>query len=145
MIKVQIKNKANEVTHEGRFASQPEVDAWVGQCEAVSAWGQKERWIQDTPLTPLSEDEKKKAKEVRVREVLGENVTEYRFDAEYSIDIKDITTEVKAEKDKKDKKDKDKKDRVTSLKNIEWAKIKNFNDAIPILQALVNEQIKDET
>lgn len=144
MLKVKIKNKANEVTHEGQFKTQGEVDQWIAQCEAVEAWGKPERWLQDTPLAPLSEDEKKKAKEVRVREVLGENVTEYRFDAEYSIDIKDISAEVKAEKDKKDKKEKDKKDRVTSLKAIDWSKIKNFNDAIPILQALVNEQLKDE-
>lgn len=143
MLKVQIKRQSN-VTHEAQFTSQAEVDQWIAQCEAVEAWGKPERWLQDTPLAPLSEKEKAKAKEVRVREVLGENVTEYRFDAEYSIDIKDITTEVKAEKDKKDKKDKDRKYRVTSLKAIDWAKIKNFNDAIPILQALVNEQLKDE-
>lgn len=144
MLKVQIKNQQNVVTHKAKFETQAEVDAWKEQCEAVQAWGKPERWLQDTPLTPLSEDEKKKAKEVRVREVLGENVTEYRFDAEYSIDIKDISAEVKAEKDKKDKKEKNKKDRVTSLKAIDWSKIKNFNDAIPILQALVAEQLKDE-
>ncbi len=145
MFKVQIKNKANEVTHEGQFKTQGEVDAWVLECEAVSAWGQKERWIQDTPMKPLTEEEKAKAKANRkVKGPLGEDITEYQFEAEYVIDVKDITVEVEAEKTKKDKKDKDRKDRVKSLKNIDWAKIKNFNDALPILQALVNEQLKDD-
>lgn len=145
MRKVQIKNKANEVTHEGQFASQSEVDAWIVQCEAVQAWGKSERWIQDTPMNPLSAEEKTKAKANRkVKGPTGEDITEYQFEAEYQIDIKDITSEIKAEKDKKDKKEKDRKDRVTSLKNIDWAKIKNFNDALPILQALVNEQLKDD-
>lgn len=145
MLKVKIKNKANEVTHEGQFTTQPEVDAWIVQCEAVQAWGKSERWIQDTHMNPLSAEEKAKAKANRVvKGPMGEDITEYQFEAEYKIDIKDITSEIKAEKDKKDKKDKDRKDRVTSLKAIDWAKIKNFNDAIPILQALVNEQLKDD-
>lgn len=144
MLKVKIKNKANEVTHEGQFASQSEVDAWVVQCEAVQAWGKPERWVTDSPMNPLSDAEKAKAKEVRVREELGKPITEYRFEAEYTIDVKDISAEVKAEKDKKKKKEDDRKTRVTSLKAIDWSKIKNFNDALPILQALVAEQLKDE-
>lgn len=111
----------------------------------TEAWGKPERWIQDTPMSPLSAEEKAKAKANRVvKGPMGEDITEYQFEAEYKIDIKDITAEVKSEKDKKDKKEKDRKDRVTSLKNIDWAKIKNFNDALPILQALVNEQLKDD-
>lgn len=145
MLKVKIKNKANEVTHEGQFTSQSEVDAWIVQCEAVQAWGKPERWVQDTPMKPLSAEEKAKSKANRkVKGPTGEDITEYQFEAEYKIETKDIISEVKAEKDKKDKKEKDRKDRVTSLKAIDWAKIKNFNDAIPILQALVNEQLKDD-
>lgn len=136
--------KNGQVVQFANFDNDQAIEDFKQVLAKGESWGKPERWLQDTPLTPLSEDEKKKAKEVRVREVLGENVTEYRFDAEYSIDIKDITTEVKTEKDKKDKKEKDKKDRVKSLKDIDWAKIKNFNDAIPILQALVAEQLKDE-
>lgn len=145
MIKVQIKNKANEVTHEGQFKTQGEVDAWVVQCEAVQAWGKPERWVQDSPMKPLSAEEKTKAKANRkVKGPLGEDITEYQFEAEYVIDVKDITAEIDAEKAKKTKKDKDRKDRVKSLKDIDWSKIKNFNDALPILQALVNEQLKDD-
>ncbi len=70
---------------------------------------------------------------------------EYQFEAEYQIDIKDITSEVKAEKDKKDKKEKDRKDRVTSLKDIDWAKIKNFNDAHSNFTSVwLIEQLKDD-
>lgn len=145
MLKVQIKNKTNEVTHEGQFTSQPDADAWIVQCEAAQAWGKPERWIQDTSMSPLSEEEKAKAKNTRViKGPMDEDITEYQFEAEYQIDIKDITAEIEAEKTKKQKKENDRKDRVTSLKAIDWTKVKNFNDAIPILQALVNEQLKDD-
>ena len=128
-----------------QFESLEAFEAWKQACIDSNVWGKPERWIQDTPMKPLTEEEKAKAKANRkVKGPLGEDITEYQFEAEYQIDIKDITTEVKAEKDKKDKKDKDRKDRVTSLKAIDWSKIKNFNDALPILQALVAEQLKEE-
>ena len=142
MIKVTIKTKQGDTWSE--FETLEKANVWIDSLKNTGAWGKPERWVEDTHLSPLSEEEKKKAKEVRVREVLGQNITEYRFEAEYTIDIKDISAEVKDKKDKKDKKEKDKKDRVTSLKAIDWAKIKNFNDAIPILQALVAEQLKDD-
>ena len=146
---IQIKILKNGVQTHGATSAQFEnmeaFETWKQSCIDSNVWGKPERWVQDTPMSPLSAEEKTKAKANRkVKGPTGEDITEYQFEAEYTIDIKDITSEVKAEKDKKDKKDKDRKDRVTSLKAIDWTKIKNFNDALPILQALVNEQLKDE-
>lgn len=138
-----IKNGTS--VHDVRFEDDKTMQDFIEMLASTGAWGKPERWIQDTPMSPLSAEEKTKAKANRkVKGPTGEDITEYQFEAEYQIDIKDITSEVKAEKDKKDKKEKDRKDRVTSLKAIDWAKIKNFNDVIPILQALVNEQLKDD-
>lgn len=137
--------KNNEVVQPVRFDNDESMNAWLQMLAETHAWGKPERWIQDTPMSPLSAEEKTKAKANRkVKGPTGEDITEYQFEAEYQIDIKDITSEIKAEKDKKDKKEKDRKDRVTSLKAIDWTKIKNFNDALPILQALVNEKLKDD-
>ena len=128
-----------------QFESIEAFEVWKQQCIDNNVWGKPERWVQDSPMSPLSAEEKTKAKANRkVKGPLGEDITEYQFEAEYVIDVKDITAEIDAEKAKKTKKDKDRKDRVTSLKAIDWSKIKNFNDALPILQALVNEQLKDE-
>lgn len=138
--------KNNQVVQTVKFDNDQAIEDFKKVLEkGDSGWGLPERWVADTPMNPLSEEEKTKAKANRkVKGPTGEDITEYQFEAEYQIDIKDITSEIKAEKDKKDKKEKDRKDQVTSLKAIDWAKIKNFNDAIPILQALVNEQLKDE-
>lgn len=96
MLKVQIKRQSN-VTHEAQFTSQVEVDQWIAQCEAVQAWGKPERWLQDTPMNPLSEEEKTRALEQRVSEVMGESVTEYLLPAEYSIEIEDVTAKLEQE------------------------------------------------
>lgn len=144
MFIAKIKHKNGE-NGSGQKATMEELNQWIEETTQMGIWGKPERWVTDTPTSPLSAEEKTKAKANRkVKGPTGEDITEYQFEAEYQIDIKDITAEIKAEKDKKDKKDKDRKDRVTSLKAIDWAKIKNFNDALPILQALVNEQIKDD-
>lgn len=144
MKKLSIK-KNNEVVQHCNFESDEAMQAFIQLLADQAPWGLPERWVQDSPMSPLSAEEKAKAKANRkVKGPLGEDITEYQFEAEYVIDVKDITVEIDAEKAKKDKKDKDRKDRVKSLKNIYWAKIKNFNDALPILQALVNEQLKDD-
>lgn len=40
MIKVSIIQKADQrVSNQATFATQAEVDAWIVECEAVSAWG----------------------------------------------------------------------------------------------------------
>lgn len=137
--------KNGQVVQFANFDNDQAIEDFKEVLAKGEAWGKSERWVQDTHMNPLSAEEKSKSKANRkVKGPTGEDITEYQFEAEYQIDIKDITSEIKAEKDKKDKKDKDRKDRVTSLKAIDWAKIKNFNDALPILQALVNEQLKDE-
>ena len=138
-----IKNGAS--VQDVRFEDDKTMQDFIEMLASTGAWGKPERWIQDTPMKPLSVEEKAKAKANRkVKGPTGEDITEYQFEAEYKIETKDITAEIEAEKTKKQKKENDRKDRVTSLKAIDWAKIKNFNDAIPILQALVNEQLKDD-
>lgn len=56
--------------------------------------GLPDRWLPDSPLNPLSDEEKAKATETRV----VEDVIEYFFPAEYTIEIEDITAQVETEK-----------------------------------------------
>lgn len=61
--------------------------------------GLSERWLPDSPMSPLSDEEKAKATNTRVVDNgLGEQITEYFFPAEYTIEIEDITAQVEAEK-----------------------------------------------
>ena len=106
-----IKNGAS--VQDVRFEDDKTMQDFIEMLANTGAWGKPERWVQDTPMNPLSAEDKAKSKANRkVKGPTGEDITEYQFEAEYTIDIKDITAEVKAEKDKKDKKDKDRKDRV---------------------------------
>ena len=56
--------------------------------------GLPDRWVPDTALSPLSDEEKAKATETRV----VDEGTEYFFPAEYTIEIIDITAEIEQEK-----------------------------------------------
>jgi len=95
MKKVSIKKQGIE-TH---GAQMEDPTAWIAQEVANNSWGLPDRWLPDSPLNPLSDEEKAKATETRViQNDLGEDVTEYFFPAEYTIEIEDITAQVETEK-----------------------------------------------
>ena len=71
-----------------------ELNKWIEKVKATNAWGFPDRWILDSPMSPLSDEEKAKATETRV----VDEVTEYFFPAEYTIEITDITAEIEQEK-----------------------------------------------
>jgi hypothetical protein len=93
MKKVSIKKQGIE-THN---AQMEDPTVWIAQEVANNSWGLPDRWIADTLLSPLTEEEKTKATKTREVEVMGEMVTEYFFPAEYTIEIQDITAQIEAE------------------------------------------------
>lgn len=90
MKKVSIKKQGIE-TH---GAQMEDPTAWIAQEVANNSWGLPDRWLPDSPMSPLSDEEKAKATETRV----VDDVTEYFFPAEYTIEITDITAEIEQEK-----------------------------------------------
>lgn len=94
MKKVIIKKQGIQ-THGAEMQDPTE---WINACIQNNCWGLPDRWVQDSELSPLSDEEKTNATETREVEVMGEMVTEYFFPAEYSIEIEDITEEVEQQK-----------------------------------------------
>lgn len=84
----------NYVKNEKFGADFEDPTAWIAQEVANNSWGLPDRWLQDSPLNPLSDEEKAKATDTRV----VEDVTEYFFPAEYTIEIEDITAQLEQEK-----------------------------------------------
>lgn len=124
MKKVSIKKQGIE-TH---GAQMEDPTAWIAQEVANNSWGKPDRWLPDSPLNPLSDEEKAKAQESRkviVKEAKPESIVqvqkeledgsivtedvvtpaqeeesymEYFFPAEYTIEIEDITAQLEQEK-----------------------------------------------
>jgi len=131
--------------------------------------GKPERWLQDSPMSPLSEEEKAKAIDSRkvvtveakpasviqvqkeledgsveiVTEVIPaveeQFYMEYKFAAEYDLEVKDITAEVKAEKQAKEAKKLAKEKRKDDRKKLDWSKINSIAELKAIVKSLVEE------
>lgn len=84
----------NYVKNEKFGADFEDPTAWIAQEVANNSWGLPDRWLPDSPLNPLSDEEKAKATDTRV----VDEVTEYFFPAEYTIEIEDITAQLEQEK-----------------------------------------------
>ena len=141
MKKLSIK-KNNEVVQHCNFESDEAMQAFIQLLADQAPWGKPERWVKDTPMSPLSDEDKAKALETRTVDVMGEQVKEYKLGAEYEIDIKDITAEVKAEKQAKEAKKLAKEKRKDDRKKLDWSKINSIAELKAIVKSLV-EEIED--
>lgn len=65
-------------------------------------------------------------------------------EAEYIVEILDITAEVEAERTKKKTKHADRLSRIEQLKAIDWAKVNTVAELKNIVKLLAKEAIKDE-
>lgn len=145
------------------------MNALIQMLADTAAWGKPERWLADTPMNPLSEEEKALAIESRkvvtveakpgsTRQVkkeledgsvvLEDEVIpaveeqfymEYKFAAEYAIDIEDITAQVEAEKAAKEAKRLAKEKRKADRKLIDWSKNLTTKQLQEVVKALIEE------
>lgn len=132
--------KNGQQTHSAessQFESLEAFEAWKYDCIDNNVWGKPERWVVDSPMSPLSEEEKATALESRSVEVMGETLVEYKFAAEYTIEIQDITAEVQAEKAAKEAKKIAKEKRKTDRKTIDWSKTMTVKQLQDVVKALV--------
>lgn len=117
-----------------------EANEWIEHHKKANSWGLPERWIADSPMSPLSEEEKATAKKKRkVQGPMGE-VEEYFFGADYEIDVKDITQEIEAEKTKQEQKRLAKEKRKADRKAVDWSK----NLPTKQLQEIVRNLVEDK-
>ena len=155
LVKV-IKN--GQVVQPVKFDNDADMNAWIQMLAETAAWGKPERWLVDSVQTPLSEEDKAKAIDTRIVEVYPRipeyideqgnvipevhavTVTEYKFAAEYSIDIKDITAEVRAEKQAKEAKKLAKEKRKADRKAVDWSKNLTTKQLQEIVKNLVEDQ-----
>ncbi len=117
MIKVNIYNKQAVLNWSATFETQELADAWINEQINNNSWGLPARWIRDSLMSPLSQEEIAESTESRIieispaiAEILDENnnviqaaqaaitATEYRFAAHYTIEQLDITTEINLNK-----------------------------------------------
>lgn len=133
--------KDNEIVFRKKFDNQDGVECFL-KTASIPEWGLPERWLQDTPMSPLTEEQKAAALETRTVEVMGEMVTEYKMAAEYTVDIEDITAQVQTEKAAKEAREKRKKYRKDSRKAIDWSKNLSTKQLQEIVKNLI-EEIED--
>lgn len=89
--------KNNEVVQFVNFETQEKADTWIEMLASTAAWGKPERWVADRPLSPLSDEQKALAIDSRIVENELESYTEYKFAAEYTVEIEDITAQIESE------------------------------------------------
>ena len=98
MKKILIKNKLGVVTHQATMEDPAE---WIEFQLSVEAWGRPERWVYlESPA--FAGEDAAEALEIIEEEHIGLDgnpywKTKYKFPADYTIEIIDITLEVEAE------------------------------------------------
>ena len=157
---LKLKVLKNGVQTHGAESSQFEsieaFEAWKQQCIDSNVWGKPERWLQDSPMSPLSEEEKAKSTKNRVVELSPEvpeskdedgNVipaipavlgTEYYFQAEYVVETEDITAKIEAEKLAKEEKKKAKEKRSSDLSKIDWSKTMTVKQLQEVVKSILD-------
>jgi hypothetical protein len=102
MIKANIKNLSNVVTHMSYFDTQELATAWVNETKITGAFGKLERWLTEAQAIAEGKDI---ADAVDVAEMTnpfpgnGEPATYmiYKYPAEFSVEYVDISAEVAAQ------------------------------------------------
>ncbi len=97
MKKVIIKNKQNVVTHFAAFSTNEEATAWVDKQKLKNSWGKPERWVAEDQLVSEGENIDNSLEMMSEMTSFGE-IKLYKFAAEYTVEVVDITAEVAAAK-----------------------------------------------
>ena len=139
-LKSTVYKNAIEVQHVF-FGTKVEQDAWTQMLHDTHAWGLPERTKLDSPLSPLSNEEKASA----ISSKVVDGITEYTFAKEYEIIVEDITVAyeaeqlaIKTDREQRDLDNADVKGMLTWIKDhpTREAKLKK------ILKVLIKETLK---
>lgn len=97
MKKVIVKNKQNVVTHFAAFSTNEEATAWVDKQKLKNSWGKQERWVAEDQLVSEGENIANSI-EMMIESTSFGDIKLYKFAAEYTVEVVDITAEVAAAK-----------------------------------------------
>lgn len=124
MIKINIV-KAGNITNSAQFENRELSQVWIDKEVANRSFG-------------------KPAYSEIVFDETGKEVGTIPHEAEYTVEILDITAEVEAEKTKRETKKLDRVSRIDQLKAINWVEIDTVKELKEIVKLLAKEAIKDE-
>ena len=79
------------------------VTEWVDRVSATGVWGKPERWVSEYLLEKMGESVES-AIDSRVVQISGRNITEYKFAAEFTHQISDVTAQLTVERKIKERK-----------------------------------------
>ena len=96
MKKVLIK-KQGVTTNQAKFATQELAEAWLAKEEASNSFGKPERWVAEDQLVSEGENIDNSIAMMSEMTSFGE-IKLYKFAAEYTVEVVDITAEVAAAK-----------------------------------------------
>jgi hypothetical protein len=89
MKKITIR-KGNVITNQATFETQELADAWRDQNISSGVFGKPERWLAENEFTSETIEDSVETSQV---ERFGQNVTVYKFAADYTITEEDVTAE----------------------------------------------------
>lgn len=102
MIKVNIKNKQNEIKWSANIKTQGEVDSWIAQETANKSWGKPERIVRVYANGLSLEDQGESTLDIinfiEGADSFGNSFIDYTLKAEYTIEQEDISLQIAAEK-----------------------------------------------
>src|SRR5690606_15294603 len=97
MKKVSIKNLQGQETHSAKFETIEQANAWIEEQKALRSWGKPERWVAEDQLVSEGENIDNSIAMMIEPTSFGD-VKLYKFAAEYTIEVVDVTAEVAAQK-----------------------------------------------
>lgn len=97
MKKVSIKNLQGQETHSAKFETIEQANAWIEEQKALRSWGKPERWVAESQIEAEGENIDNSLEMMIEPTEFGE-IKLYKFAAEYTVEVVDITAETLAAK-----------------------------------------------
>jgi len=97
MKKIIVKNLQGQETHSAKFETLEQANAWIEEQKILKSWGKPERWVAESQIEAEGENIDNSL-EMMIEPTSFGDVKLYKFAAEYTIEVVDVTAEVAAQK-----------------------------------------------
>lgn len=97
MKKIIVKNLQGQETHSAKFETLEQANAWIEEQKILKSWGKPERWVAESQIEVEGENIDNSL-EMMIEPTSFGDVKLYKFAAEYTIEVVDVTAEVAAQK-----------------------------------------------
>lgn len=126
MIRVIVKNINDKITNSSDFETQEEADAWIELNTNANIWGKPARWL--APSEFINETIEESVESAQI-EILGQDVTIYKFPSDFTVEQVDVTDEYN----------------LTKKKNISLAAINLGADLMADIRTLNEIKLENQT